>query len=97
MKLQLIGDLRQMPAIDAGDLFRQVLRLSQNGAADVAHLDEIRRQWKPKAPGDRQGLSRENRLLRENAREVVDTSGNRSFTAVSEPAWLSTGSGPSLL
>ncbi len=73
VKLQLIGDPRQMPAIAAGDLFRQVLRLGESGAADVAHLDEIRRQRDPGLLEIAKGLNREDRLPGENAREALNT------------------------
>ncbi|WP_281275042.1 MobF family relaxase [Geomonas oryzae] len=73
VKLQLIGDPRQMPAIAAGDLFRQVLKLSEEGAADVAHLDEIRRQKDPGLLEIAKVLNREDRLPGENAREALDS------------------------
>jgi conjugative relaxase-like TrwC/TraI family protein len=73
VKLQLIGDLRQMQALQAGDLFRQALELGEQGEADVAHLNEILRQREPEVLGIARELNREDRLLRENAREAFHT------------------------
>lgn len=43
-KLQLTGDTKQMQAIQAGDLFRQVQKLGERGEVNFAHLTEINRQ-----------------------------------------------------
>ncbi|HBG06920.1 MAG TPA: hypothetical protein DDY22_15550 [Geobacter sp.] len=73
VKLQLIGDTRQMQAIQAGDLFSQLLELGREGWADVARLDEIRRQREPEFLAIAQGLNRDDRLPGENAREALNT------------------------
>lgn len=70
-KLHLIGDTRQMQAIQAGGLFRQVLELEKEGLADVAHLDEIRRQRDPALLEIARTLNREDRLPGENAIDAL--------------------------
>jgi hypothetical protein len=46
-KIHMVGDTRQMQAIQAGDFFHQVLELGKEGWADVVHLNEINRQRDP--------------------------------------------------
>lgn len=70
-KLQLSGDTRQLQAIQAGDLFRQVLELEKERLCDVAHLDEIRRQRDPELLEVTRALNREGRLPGESAREAL--------------------------
>ena len=43
-KLHLIGDTRQMQAIQSGDFFRRVLESGREGWADIVSLNEINRQ-----------------------------------------------------
>ncbi|GFO63161.1 MobF family relaxase [Geomonas paludis] len=71
-KLQLSGDTRQLQAIQAGDLFRQVLELEKEGVCDVARLNEIRRQRDPELLEVTKTLNREGRLPGENAREALE-------------------------
>lgn len=70
-KLQLSGDTRQLQAIQAGDLFRQVLELEKEGLCDVARLNEIRRQRDPELLEVTKALNREGRLPGESAREAL--------------------------
>ncbi len=70
-KLQLSGDTRQLQAIQAGDLFRQVLELEKEGLCDVARLNEIRRQRDPELLEVTRALNREGRLPGESAREAL--------------------------
>lgn len=43
-KLELVGDQKQMQAIQAGNMFAQAQSLAKEGKADFAHLSEINRQ-----------------------------------------------------
>lgn len=43
-KLLIIGDTKQMQAIQAGDVFRQLQELAKQGHVDFSHLTEINRQ-----------------------------------------------------
>ena len=61
-----------MQAIQAGDLFRQVLELEREGLCDVARLDEIRRQRDPELLQVARALNREGRLPGEGAREALE-------------------------
>ena len=70
-KLQLTGDTRQLQAIQAGDLFRQVLELEKEGLCDLARLNEIRRQRDPELLEITKALNREGRLPGESAREAL--------------------------
>jgi len=80
-KLQLTGDTKQMQAIRAGDLFRQVLELGAEGLVDVAHLNEIRRQRDPGLLEIARTLNRADRVPGENAREALNAmrEGGRVF------------------
>jgi len=80
-KLHLIGDAKQMQAISAGDLLRQVQELGVQelgvqelgvrGEVDYSHLTEILRQRDPELLEIARGLNREDRPLAENAREAL--------------------------
>ena len=70
-KLHLIGDAKQMQAISAGDLLRQVEALGVSGEVDYTHLTEILRQRDPELLEIARGLNREDRTLAENAREAL--------------------------
>ena len=60
-----------MQAIQAGDLFHQVLELGEQGWADVARLNEINRQRDPKLLEIARTLNLEGRTPGENAREAL--------------------------
>jgi conjugative relaxase-like TrwC/TraI family protein len=70
-KLHLIGDSKQMQAISAGDLLRQVQELGVRGEVDYTHMTEILRQRDPELLEIARGLNREDRPLAENAREAL--------------------------
>lgn len=70
-KLQLTGDTKQMQAIQAGDLFRQVQRLSETGQVDCAHLTEINRQKDEGLLNVARTLNREEQPLASNAKEAL--------------------------
>ena len=70
-KLHLLGDSKQMQAIQAGDLLRQVEALGARQEVDFTHLSEILRQRDPALLEIARGLNREDRPLGENAREAL--------------------------
>jgi conjugative relaxase-like TrwC/TraI family protein len=72
-KLHLLGDTKQMQAVEAGDFLRQVRELGVSGEVDYAHLTEILRQRDPELLEIARGLNREDRALGENAREALGT------------------------
>ena len=71
VKLHLLGDTKQMPAISAGDFLHQVEELGKRGEVEFVHLGEILRQQDPELLELVRGLNREDRPLAENAREAV--------------------------
>ena len=71
VKLHLLGDSKQMQAILAGNLLRQVEELGVRREVDLAHLTEILRQRDPELLAIARGLNREDRPLAENAREAL--------------------------
>jgi len=72
-KLHLLGDVKQMQAISAGDLLRQVRELGERAQVDYAHLTDILRQKELSLLEVARCLNREDRPLGENAREAVNT------------------------
>ena len=70
-KLHLLGDIKQMQSIAAGDLLRQVRELGERGEVDYAHLTDILRQKELTLLEVARNLNREDRPLGENAREAV--------------------------
>jgi len=70
-KIHLVGDTRQMQAIQAGDFFHQVLELGEQGSVDVAHLNVINRQRDPGFLEIAKTLNLEERTPGENAREAL--------------------------
>jgi len=70
-KLQLTGDTKQMQAIQAGDLFRQVQNLRETGQVDFAHLTEINRQKDEGLLNIARTLNREGHPLGGNAKEAL--------------------------
>jgi conjugative relaxase-like TrwC/TraI family protein len=71
VKLHLLGDTKQMQAIQAGDFLRQLRELGESGELEYTHLTEILRQRDPGLLEIARGLNREDRSLAENAREAL--------------------------
>jgi conjugative relaxase-like TrwC/TraI family protein len=71
VKLHLLGDSKQMQAIQAGDLLRQVQELGGREEVDYVHMTEILRQREPGLLEIARGLNREDRPLGVNAREAL--------------------------
>lgn len=70
-KLELVGDTKQMQAIQAGDMFRQGQNLAKEGKGNFAALKEINRQKDMELREIATNLNREDRSLGDNAREAV--------------------------
>ena len=84
-KLHLLGDTKQMQAVEAGDFLRQVRELGVRQEVDYAHLTEILRQRNPELLEIAKVLNREDRALGENAKEALATLGKQgSMTEISD-------------
>ena len=70
-KLQLTGDTKQMQAIQAGDIFRQVQKLGETGQVNLAHLTEINRQKDEGLLNIARTLNREEHPLGGSAKEAL--------------------------
>lgn len=71
VKLHLLGDSKQMQAIQAGDFLNQVRELGERRELDFAHSTDILRQRDPELLKIAKGLNREDRLPSERAREAL--------------------------
>ncbi|WP_162605185.1 ATP-dependent DNA helicase [Geomonas oryzae] len=73
VKLHLLGDAKQMPGIQAGNLLGPLQRLGVRGEIDCAHLTDILRQRDPGLLEVARGLNRMDRPLAENAQRALRT------------------------
>lgn len=73
VKLHLLGDAKQMPGIQAGNLLGPLQRLGVRGEIDYAHLTDILRQREPGLLEVARGLNRMDRPLAENAQRALRT------------------------
>ncbi|WP_224958372.1 ATP-dependent DNA helicase [Geomonas subterranea] len=89
VKLHLLGDAKQMPGIQAGNLLGPLQRLGARGEIDSARLTDILRQRDPGLLEIARGLNRMDRPLAENAQRALRTlQGRREVVEIADQAQL---------